>query len=308
MEQTLSPQRSRMSLWIQAVRAFSFPGTVVPVLVAGMCALALFNGTILWFLYPLIFICAILFHAGSNLVSDYFDFKRKVDHENAYGSSGVLTGGLMRPVEILRGGLICFAIGFSLGMILVYFRGTPILVLGLIGLLGGYFYTAYPINFKYYAFGDLGIFLLFGPLMVIGSYFSLTGEFNMNILYISIPIGFLILGVLHANNTRDIKQDKIANIKTVAMLLGIKGAKMEYYFLVIGAFLSICIMVLLNILSVWSLLVFISFPVALQNMKQMSKADVDNPDLIAMMDVRTAQHHLMFGVLLSIGILISKFI
>jgi len=300
--------RSKFNIWIQAFRPFAYSASVIPVILAAMLALTYNSEGTNWFLFPVILICAVLFHTGANLVSEYFDYKNQVDKPDTFGSSRVLVEGLLLPKQVLNAGIIAFALGFILGLILVYFRGTDILILGLIGLIGGFFYTAKPFQFKYIALGDLLIFILFGPLLVLGAYLGLTGDLNYSVLLVSIPVGFLVVAILHANNTRDMKFDRRAKIKTLAMLIGLKGAKFEYYFLIFGAFLSVIILILFNIISPWSLLVFLSLPPALKNVKIISNVDAENPSSIAMLDVLTAQHHMIFGLLLSVGILISYLI
>ena len=305
MENTIQIPRSKFSIWIQAIRPFSLSASTIPVIVAALYAKVIYPGEIFWFLFPVAFICAALFQIGANLVSDYYDFKTKVDRTETFGSSRVLVEGLLTPKAIYLAGTYCLIIGFLLGLTLVYFRGPAILLLGIIGLLGGYFYTAKPVGLKYLALGDLTVFLLFGPLMVIGAFLALTGDFSWNAFYVSLPLGFLILAILHANNTRDILHDSQANIKTLAMVLGMKGAKAEYYFLIFGSYISIILFVIFKILSPWSLLVFLSIFPAISNVRSISSAKVEKPAEISMLDVKTAQVQLIFGILLSIGILLQ---
>ncbi|MFA7325476.1 MAG: 1,4-dihydroxy-2-naphthoate octaprenyltransferase [Candidatus Kapaibacterium sp.] len=297
--------RSKASLMMQAVRPFSFSASVVPVLVGAMFALAYFEGEILWYLFPVILIASILLHSGTNLVSEYFDLKKGVDKIDTFGSSKVLVEELLSPKTVLRAGYISFALGFLLGMILVYVHGLPILYLGLIGIAGGIFYTGKPIGYKYIAMGDILVFFLMGPFMVVGTFFSLTGVFDWNVAIVSLPIGFLVTAILNANNIRDIKHDTEAKVKTFATILGINAAKKEYYFLVFGAYLSVIIMVLTGLLHFWTLLIIISLPVALKNIKDISIAEVNNPEAVAMMDIRTAQLHMQFGLLLTIGLVLT---
>ncbi len=303
MEHTL--ERSQFSIWMQAARPFAYSASVIPLLVGAMIALAYYPGPVLWWLLPVVIIAGILFHTGTNLVSEYYDLKKGVDREDTFGSSRVLVEGLMEPQKLLLGGILTFAVGFVLGLILVYYRGTDMLILGLIGLLGGFFYTGKPVGYKYFALGDLLVFALMGPLMVIGSYFALTGEFTWNVFYISLPVGFLVAAILNANNIRDIKHDKEAKVTTMATILGIAGSKVEYVLLVIGAFFSVIVMILAGILDYWSLLVLVSLPPALKNIKLISQAEETNPEKIAMSDVLTAQHHMMFGLLYSISLVLT---
>jgi len=300
-------ERSKFSLIMQAVRPFSFSASVVPVLVGAVFALVNYE-VVLWELLPVILIASVLLHAGTNFVSEYYDLKNGIDREDTFGSSKVLVDKLLKPKEVLKYGYISFFLGFILGMILVYYHGLPILALGLLGIAGGVFYTGKPIGYKYLALGDVLVFLLMGPLMVIGTYFSLTGHFEWSVALLSLPIGFLVTAILNANNIRDIMHDGEAQIKTIATLIGIESSKKEYYFLIIGAYLSVIIMAATGVVSYWALLILISFPVALKNMKEISTAKVSSPENVAMLDIKTAQLHTQFGLLLTIGILISYFV
>jgi 1,4-dihydroxy-2-naphthoate octaprenyltransferase len=296
--------RTRISLWLQTIRPFSFTASMTPVIVGAVLALS-FEGDVQWVLFPLVAICSLLFHAGTNVVSEYYDFKHNVDRPDTYGSSKVLVEHLLNPREVLTGGIVLFAVGFVLGLILVAFRGMPIFWLGVVGLLGGFFYTGKPIGYKYIALGDFLVFTLMGPLMVIGSYYVLTGDYNSTVLYVSLPIGFLVAAILHSNNLRDIVHDAEANVRTVANLIGLKAAKIEYFLLIGAAYVSVVIMVVAGTVGVWALIVFLSIPPALKNLKSIKGAQLDNVSAIAMIDVQTAQHHFLFGLLLTIGLALS---
>ncbi len=300
--------RSKFSLWLQAVRPFAYSASVIPVLIGTALAFTYHQGAIDWFLFPIVLIASILLHTGTNLVSEYWDFKRGVDRIDTYGSSRILVENLMQPKEVLFGGYVAFAIGFLLGLILIYFRGWEMFVLGMIGILGGIFYTSAPVNYKYLGLGDLLVFILMGPLMVIGAYFALTSDYNWQVLLVSLPVGFLVAAILNANNLRDIKHDSEAKIKTLANLIGPKASQIEYFSLVLLAYVTVIILVIFNLLSPATLLVFLSLPQAISNLKSVLKANVNNPHEIAILDVKTAQHHMLFGLLLFAGIFISGLI
>lgn len=305
MNDTITINRTKASLWIQAIRPFSLTATLIPVLLGIMIAIVFYKEPINWYLLPLIILGSPFFQLSGNLLSEYFDFKNNIDRNETFGSSRILVDGLMEPKQIFRAGVFALVILFAFGMALVYFRGANMLIIGGIGMVCSYFYS----QFKYHAMGDLLIFLCFGPLMSFGTYFALTGSFDLlqDILLLSIPVGFLVTAILHANNTRDTKHDTESGIKTLASVIGIKGAIFEYYFLVIGAFVSVVIFVLMGLLQPWSLLVFISLPLAIKNIKVINKADIEHPENIVMLDVTTAQHHMIFGLLYSVSILIKFF-
>ncbi len=299
--------RSKLSIWAQAVRTFSFTASLVPVLVGGMLALY-HNGEVAWSLFPVVIICSVMYQAATNLISEYFDYKKGVDQDYTFGSSRVIVDGLLTPKQVLTGGWLIFLVSAALGMILVAYRGLPMLILGIIGLAGGYFYSGRPVGFKYFALGDILVFILMGPLMVIGSYFALTGTYNSTVLLVSLPVGCLVSAILHANNTRDIIHDAQAGARTFANLLGHSGAKVEYLILVLGAYLIVLLMVLSKTIPIWSLFVFLSIPIALKNIKTILSSQPGQPQAIAMIDIQTAQLHFLFGILLSLSLVIAALV
>jgi 1,4-dihydroxy-2-naphthoate octaprenyltransferase len=303
----VDPKRNQLSVWFQASRPFSLTASVLPVVIGAVLA-ASAEGPVLWPLFPLIVVCSLLFHIGTNMVSDYFDYCRGVDRDETLGGSRVLIEGLVTPKQLLAAGIILFAIGFSLGLLLVAVRGWPILILGVIGLLGGWFYTGGPVAYKYVALGDLLVFILMGPLMVIGSYLALTGGFSLTVLYASLPVGCLVAAILHANNLRDIAHDARANIKTMAMVLGVPAAKAIYVGLVAGAYLVVLVMVLAKLITPLALAVGITLPLALRNVKAVLASVPGKPESIAMGDVMSAQLHLAFCALFGIAILVGTFL
>jgi 1,4-dihydroxy-2-naphthoate octaprenyltransferase len=158
------------------------------------------------------------------------------------------------------------------------------------------------------ALGDILVFILMGPLMVIGSYFALTGSFSPTVLYASLPVGCLVAAILHANNLRDITHDARANIKTMAMVLGVPAAKAIYVGLVAGAYLVVLVMVLAKLVTPLALAVLLTLPLALRNVKAVLASVPGNPESIAMGDVMSAQLHLAFCALFGIAILVGTFL
>ncbi|HTY44694.1 MAG TPA: 1,4-dihydroxy-2-naphthoate octaprenyltransferase [Patescibacteria group bacterium] len=290
---------------LQAVRAFAFPASLIPVLIAGALALS-YPGQVAWRLYPLVIICSLLLHASTNVIAEYFDFKKGVDQKHTFGSSRVLVDGLLNPKEVLLEGYALLGLSFLLGLILVTVRGLPMLLIGLAGISGGYFYSAGPVGYKYLGLGDIMVFLLMGPLMVAGAYYALTGAFQARALYVSLPVGFLVAAILNANNLRDIPYDKAAKVKTLEMILGWRLAKRTYFLLIGSAYAGVLIMIVTAVLPAWSALVALSLPLAIRNIKTVGTSLPDNPQQIAAADVETAKLHLAFGTLLALSLLIAR--
>lgn len=304
----LSEQKSKLALWSQAVRAFSFTASAVPVLVGSFLAWLEMESGFNWGIFVIALFAGVIYHAATNLISDYFDFIKGFDTKEIYGSSKILPFGLMKPKQILWGSIFLWIIGIALGLWLVYLRGIPILILGVVGFIGGVFYTADPIGIKYRGLGEPWVFLMMGPLMVLGGYLAQGLPFGWHVIWVSLPVGCLVAAILQANDFRDIDDDSRAGFKTASIMGGRKFAAFFYHSLVIGAYLSVLIMVVAKTISPWSLIVLLTLPLALKLMKTINPKIEKTDPALALVDVQTAQFHFLFGVLLTISFVLNKFV
>ena len=194
---------SRVFLWWRAVRPFSFPVSLIPPILGAIIAVLENPGLQLhWFRLFLTLIGCMTAHAGANLLSDYFDYKARVDREGTFGSSGLLVEKIMHPGQILRGACIALFIALTIGIYLVFVtpNGTFLLWLMLIGGVLGVFYTAEPIALKYRAMGDIAVFISFGSAMVLGAYYIQAHHFSWAPVLYALPIALLVDAILHSNN------------------------------------------------------------------------------------------------------------
>lgn len=290
----------KITAWIIATRPWSFPASTMPALVTISYVYFLKNeiaSDINWFYGVLAFIGACIFQASGNLIGDYFDFKYGVDRKESFGSSRMLVDGIFSPKTILNYGVVMLAIGILLGLFLFIHTGPDLLWIGGIGVLATFFYY----KLKFAAFGDLVIFIVYGPLIGLGTAFVLTNQLMWDVVLLNIPIAFLVVNILHANNMRDIRDDSRAHIRTQAMVLGMKRAKVQYLILAVGAYVGIILMVVFGMVHPLTLIVFLSLPMELKNLKQMKKADVENPALIKNLDADSAQLVLIFSLLFAVA-------
>lgn len=290
----------KITAWIIATRPWSFPASTMPALVTISYVYFLKNeiaSDINWFYGVLAFIGAGIFQASGNLIGDYFDFKYGVDRKESFGSSRMLVDGIFFPKTILNYGVVMLAIGILLGWFLFIHTGPDLLWIGGIGLLATFFYY----KLKFAAFGDLVIFIIYGPLIGLGTAFVMTNQLMWNVVLLNIPIAFLVVNILHANNMRDIRDDSRAHIRTQAMVLGMEKAKVQYLILAVGAYVSVILMVVFGMISPLTLIVFLSLPIELKNLKQMKKAEVENPELIKNLDADSAQLVLIFSLLFAVA-------
>ena len=302
---------SRIALWWRAARPFAFTVSLIPPILGGLIALVENPGLPFSLLrFILAGIGCMTAHAGANILSDYYDFKTRVDREGTFGSSGLLVPGIMSPNQMLRGGWIALALAGVIGayFVLATPGGAFLALLILIGGVLGIFYTAKPFEFKYHALGDLAVFIAFGPAMVLGAYFVQAHHFSWKPVLYSIPIGLLVDAILHSNNLRDIVNDGVVKIKTVPILIGETWAKRMYQALVFGAYLLTLLLVLAFDLTAFALLVFLSLPLAVKVVNMVRHKERVPKDQFAMIDAATAQVHLAFGLLMVIGLALRYFL
>lgn len=292
--------------WFLATRPWSFPASTMPALVA-VSYVFLTNSDNLsavnWWLVIPIFLGVVFFHSAGNLISDYFDYKHGVDTPNNIGNTNMMIiNGVFSPKTILSYGLVLLVVASIIGIILTLVAGWQLLAIGGLGFLLTVFYY----KLKFNALGDLDIFIVFGVLIALGTSFVLTGVLDYSVLLISAPTGFLITGILHANNTRDIENDTSANISTQASVLGVKMSQIYYTLLVGGAYIMVAILAAVGVLSWISLAVVLSLPIAIGNIKRM--AAHKQPTDIADLDGNTAKLVMIFSLLLSIANFITALI
>ncbi|MBV8773988.1 MAG: 1,4-dihydroxy-2-naphthoate octaprenyltransferase [Deltaproteobacteria bacterium] len=293
--------------WMQASRAWTLAMPFMSVSVG--TAAALRNG----FFSPLIYLAAALgavaLQAGANMVNDYYDYVNGTDladwnaPEN-FGPGLVIQRGLLRPEQVWWGGIVALIFGSILGLVLVAACGWPVLVLGVIGVAGAYFYTGAPLQLAYRGLGDLMVFSLMGPGYVLGAYYVQALGFSPAALVASLPMGFLCSGVLQANNLRDIENDRAHGKRTFAVLVGRNAALMELICSDAGAYLATLAGVVARVLPWPALAVVITVPRALDQLRLVS-GDADAESHNRAMN-RSGQLQFELGLILVIAFILGR--
>lgn len=287
--------------WILATRPWSFPASAMPVLVT-LAYLYWMGVSVNWTIGVWAIINIIVFHAAGNTLSDYFDYIKGVDREDTIGGMA-LTSGEFEPKEIRTLSLILLAIASISGVAIVVSTGLPTLYIGVLGFI---LTVLYP-WLKYHAMGDIDIFLTYSLLPILGTSFVATGDFHIQTLWLSLPIGLITVGILHANNSRDIEHDKRANIKTFAMLIGKKASAITYCAEVIIPFVWIIAGCVMGVFPWWSLLVLPALKPAIDNARKAMRFPKEGAQMLWGVDEMTAKLQLMFSLLLTISLLIATF-
>jgi 1,4-dihydroxy-2-naphthoate polyprenyltransferase len=298
--------RRRAGAINEILRPFSFTASAIPVLAGA--ALAWLDGAWSWPAFLAALIGGVSIHAGTNIVNEVYDVRKGVDTITSPRASHAIVKGRITERGALRVAATAFAIAIVAGLFLTWLRGPAIVVLGLIGLLGGWGYTAPPLQYKNRALGVPLVFLLMGPLMVEGAYFAVSGQWSATALVLSIPVGLLVAAILHGNEWRDIREDSRAGISTLSARIGRKWAHSGYIALVIGAYIALALAVIAGSLPAWAMLAILSLPWLAAVIRSAELGATGQARAIAMIDLETARLHLAFGSLLVLGLVLSRLV
>ncbi len=287
---------------VLASRPWSFSMSVISVAIGALWAV---DSGISWPLLAATLACMVSLHGATNLLNDYFDVRNRVDvpgaptviyrpHPLAHAELGL--------TQTLVTALVLYAVGCGIGLWLATTRGWALLVIGLIGATISVLYTATRFAIKYHALGEVAVFLVWGPLAVLGSYYVQARSFSWDLLLVSIPFGILVGLVLLANNIRDISYDRRQGISTLPVRLGLVSGRLVFVALVALAFASMAVMAVFGPLGLWSLIVLISLPLGLKLCKMIYGG------VPADADAQTAKLDTVFGVLLIASLLLERMV
>ena len=255
-------------------------------------------GFALWTLVNIIFV-----HAAGNVWSDIADYKSGVDAPDTYGVR-LLVDGLFTPREFRLLSLCLNAIAIVGGLVLVCLTGPTLLYIGIAGILLSLLYP----RLKYMALGDLVIILCYALLPMSGTSFIVSGAIYWKVLWLSVPVGLITVGILHANNVRDIETDQRAGIQTFPLLTGRRFGAWLYAFEVLFPFLWLVALMVFRLEPWWLGTAFLAMPVAVRNARTMLAYKQGGKESYARLDEQTAQLQLMFSLLLIVGLVLSKFL
>ena len=239
---------SRLILYFKLLRAPFFTASVVPVLVGTSLAYAV-GGVFNLPIFLLALFATMSLHGGANIANDYFDHKSRNDWVNENptpfsGGSRLIQHGQLSPASVLIASWVCLIVGIVLGMgLLLITKSVFVLVLGVIGLFGGYFYTATPIKLGYRTAGELTIAFLFGLLPVYGAYYVQVMRFDIMPIVPGAIVAILIFLVILANEFADGPADRAVNKKTIVAAFGVIAAVRIYKI----ALMVLCLLAVINI-------------------------------------------------------------
>jgi 1,4-dihydroxy-2-naphthoate octaprenyltransferase len=243
---TLQPGQTRRlsvaNLW-RAARGFSLPVSVLPVVVATAAVLPWTAWR--WDVLAACVLGVAALHMAGNMFNDYFDFRKGVDrriHGDEMRPGRVLVRGGLLPRDILVEAAMCMTLGAAAAAYVVWRSGPELLWFAVPAAAAIYAYTGPPLVLKYRAMGEPVIFIVFGPLLLVGSAWAQTGRFEMAALMLSVPVGLATTAVLVGNNFRDREEDAAAGIRTIGTLAGGWPARIVYVVVVLGSVHGLMVM------------------------------------------------------------------
>jgi 1,4-dihydroxy-2-naphthoate octaprenyltransferase len=250
-----------ISKWLIIVRCCVFPMTMISAAIGGLLAASV--GRFEPLPFALAAVGLLLAHAANNMINDYFDLETGLDTAEyaraQYAPHPVLSGMVTRE-QLRRAILLVNALDGLIALALTAMRGWPILAFALAGLFISVFYVAPPLRLKRIGLGELGVFLVWGPLMIGGTFYATTGTLPGWVWLASIPYALLVSTVLIGKHIDKLEQDRARGIYTLPVLLGERMARALSAGLMVAFYVVVGGLALAGVLGPWVWLTALSLP------------------------------------------------
>ncbi len=297
--------------WVRELRAPFLTASIIPVLVGGAAAFAAL-GEIDWWLFAVTKLGVVLLHLGANVTNDYYDYMGGTDVVNRFrtpfsGGSPMLVERRLSPRRVLRLGQGLIVAGSLVGLYLVYSLGEDgwvVLLLGMLGVGGGYFYSAPPLSLASRGWGELAIGGLFGVLAVLGTYYIQTTSFTMEVLVTSLPVSLWIAGVIWINQIPDVEADSGTGKRTLVVRMGVGWSIDVYAAIQVSAVAVITGGVILGLLPLTTLVATVAIVPAMGAVAVLRRTRGLFPGVVPAQGL-TIVTHLAGGLLLCVGIVVG---
>ena len=292
---------------MSAARLRTLPLSVSGIIVGS--SLAYNNGAFRWEICILALLATLGFQILSNFANDYGDGIKGTDNHERIGPARAMQSGLLTAGQLKRGIVFTAILTSLLSLALIYtafgsgefVRSLIFFILGLSAILAAVKYTVGKGAYGYRGLGDFFVFLFFGLVAVVGTYYMYTLELRGVVFLPAITIGFLSMAVLNLNNMRDRLTDARVHKNTLAVILGGEKAKIYHYFLIGGAFVATLSFFFLTNTFRWSAISFIAFIPLVKHIKVVNKNH--SPALLDPELKKVALATFFFSLLFTIGFL-----
>ncbi len=281
--------------WISGARLRTLPAAIAPVIVGT----SLVAPNPIWSNALLALMVALSLQIGVNFSNDYSDGIRGTDTDRV-GPMRLVGSGVAKPEHVLAAALTFFALAGLVGLILALRTSLWLILVGALSILAAWGYTGGKRPYGYRALGEISVFLFFGVVAVLGTFFVQSGKITALSIVASIPVGAQACAILVLNNLRDRNKDSESSKRTLAVLMGEKGTRIFFAVLMLG---SNTVGILTAFDRVWCALTALLLPIALYLAATVIKG-AGGRDLISLLQ-RTALFQLLFAALYAVGFILS---
>jgi 1,4-dihydroxy-2-naphthoate octaprenyltransferase len=284
----------------------------MPILLGSAMAWAL-NGIFFWDLFLLILICGIFAQLVSHIFNDYFDHLSGADEVNVEfvrpftGGSRIIQMGLLKPREVLIGGIVCLIIAGLIILYLTVICGWIVFILGVIGLFLAIFYTAPPLKLSYRGIGEIAIGTGFGPLSLLIAYYIQARTLILEPILVSFIPAILITLVILINEFPDYQGDKEAGKRTLVVRLGRKKAAKFYVILLVLTYVFVVISVFFGVINWYTVIALFTIPLGFLCAK-ITLTNHNDPKKVAPACAATIMNHMITIIMLIIAYLLQLII
>lgn len=290
---------TKFDAWILASRPKTLLAALVPVIIG--TSIAIYSGKENFLAALIALICSVLIQVGTNFVNDLYDFLSGADNEERKGPVRVLASNLITTKEMKTAIIIVFIVTFILGLYLVHISTYITLLIGLLSIFAGIAYTAGPYPLAYNGLGDVFVFLFFGVIGTVGTYYVQAVEVTPLAFWASIPVGALITNILVVNNYRDIEEDRTVGKNTLSVKMGKKFTRYQYLVFVVLSYLVLFVVYFTFKRSIYIFLPFLTIPMAVKLIKMIFT--YQGEQLNKTLEL-TAKLSAIYGLLFAVGILL----
>jgi 1,4-dihydroxy-2-naphthoate octaprenyltransferase len=291
-------------IWWRLLRPHTLTASFIPVGIGSIVAMNSHAIDFRLFL-AMLFACMII-QAATNMFNEYYDYIRGLDHIESVGIGGTIVRDKIPPRTVLILAISLFIVAIFLGIFICMSTSWWIAVIGAVSMAAGYFYTGGPLPIAYTPFGEVVAGFFMGTVIIGISYYIQTNSIDVLPIILSIPFALLIGAILLANNIRDLEGDKLHGRKTIAIYLGHDKAVYFLMFLLFAPHVLVVSLVLLQIISYWSLITLLSIPMGILAIRGFKGKSLPIEMMPAMKS--TAQMTTQFGLLFMIGFIIENII
>ncbi len=285
-----------MTVWLKGARPQTWPVSVVPVAV-GTAAVA---PDVIWWRALLAVVVALGLQIGVNYANDYSDGIRGTDADRV-GPARLVGDGLATPHQVRLAAVVAFGVAAVVGLVLVVVVAWWLVLVGVVCILAGWFYTGGKHPYGYFGFGELFVFLFFGMVATVGTAFVQIEDISGLAVAAAVPVGLMCCAILMANNLRDLATDQQSNKLTLAVRLGSKRAVWAYVGMVVGALGSAAMLMLVR---PWALLTLLGIAPVLHVVRVALTDDTKAPGSKASLLRHTARLHVVLGGLLVLALVL----